>query len=83
MIVGNLRYDIYSLLACCLTCCSWYIAAAPHLHHTLITPAYIVRGNEKPWWPDSFRSMYKLGLFPLVKRFQVQGLDAEIGRAHV
>ena len=77
MIVGNLRYDIYSLLACCLTCCSWYIAAAPHLHHTLITPAYIVRGNEKPWWPDSFRSMYKLGLFPLVKRFQVQGLDAD------
>ena len=73
MIIANLTYDTHSLLACCLTCCSWYIAAVPHLHHTLFTRVRRSHGNEKPWWPNSFRKMHKLGLFPLVKTFQVQG----------
>ena len=77
IIIGQLRYDIYSLLACCLTCYSWYIAAVPHLHNTLVTPTYVVPGNEKPWWPDSFRSMCKLGLFPLVKKLQMRELDVD------
>jgi len=36
IIVGYLTYDARSLRACTLTCYSWYIAAAPHLHHTLV-----------------------------------------------
>ena len=27
--------DTRALLACSMTCYSWYIAAVPHLHHTL------------------------------------------------
>ena len=73
MIIAHLTYDTHSLLACCLTCCSWYIAAVPHLHHTLFTQIRRPHGNEKPWWPNSFRNMHKLGLFPLVKTFQVRG----------
>ena len=71
MITAHLAYDMHSLLACCLTCHSWYLASVANLHHTLITPT--IRGNGKPWWPDSFRKMHKLGLFPLVKRFHIQG----------
>ena len=69
MIIGYLTHDTDSFLACFLTCCSWYIVAVPHLH-TLITPA--TREKVKNWWPDCFRDMHKLGLFPLVKRLQVQ-----------
>src|SRR5258705_297900 len=68
MVIAYLVYDIPSLLACCLTCCSWYIAAAANLHHTLIT---LILKNQENWWPNSFRNMHKLGLFPLVKRFQI------------
>ena len=71
MIIAHLAHDKSSLLACCLTCSSWYIAAVSHLHHTLITPT--IGENDKIWWPDSFRDMHKLGLFPLVKRLRVQG----------
>ena len=73
MIISHLACHTVSLLACCLTCCSWYITAAPHFHHTLVTP-YIC-GSSKCWWPDSIRNMHKLGLFPLVKRFQVRGFQ--------
>ena len=70
MIIAHLACHTVSLLACCLTCCSWYIAASPHLHHTLVTPSY---SNDNLWWPDSIRDMHKLGLFPLVKRFKFRG----------
>ena len=72
MIIAHLTLDKRALLACCLTCYSCYIAAVPHLHHTLIT-RHLERGQEKFWWPHSFYEMHKLGLFPLVKRFQVHG----------
>jgi len=75
MIITNFIYDTPSLLACSLTCYSWYIAVVPHLHHTLVTPVYFGHGDEKRWWPDSFQSKHKLGLFPLIKKFQVPGLD--------
>ena len=78
IIIVYLIFDTSSLLACSLTCRSWYIAAVPHLHHTLITPVYYGRGDEKRWWPDSFRSMHELGLFPLIKRFQVPGSDEKL-----
>ena len=73
MIIGHLFYDPFSLRACCLTCYSWYIAAVRHLHSALITPIYRKHENSKLWWHDSFQSMHKLGLLPLVKKLQVQG----------
>ena len=72
MIIAHLAFEKDALLACRLTCRSWYIAAAPHLHHTLITPFF--HEDRKAWWPPSFRDMRKLGLFPLVKKLQIQGL---------
>lgn len=75
IIITHLIYDTSSLLACSLTCRSWYIAIVPRLHHTLVTETYIGHGDEKRWWPDSFQSMHKLGLFPLIKKFQVPGLN--------
>jgi len=55
-----------------LTCYSWYIVAVPHLHHTLITPMYFSRSiPDKPAWPKPLRGMHKLGLLPLVQKFQI------------
>ena len=70
MIIAHLIYDTSSLLACSLTCCSWYIATVPHLHHTLVaTPrGRYSTGSE---WPKPLLHMHKLGLLPLVKKFQV------------
>jgi len=73
MIIAHIFYDPRSLLACCMTCYSWYIAAVPHLHQTLVTPDY--SWDSKRWWDDSFQRMCTLGLFPLVKKFQVRGTE--------
>ena len=37
LIISHFTYDRRSLLACSLTCHSWYIAAASHPHHSLTT----------------------------------------------
>ena len=71
MIIAHLIYDRRSLLACSLTCYSWYIAVVPHLHHTLITPTYDASMREKFKWPKPLRNMHRLGLLPLVKNFQI------------
>ena len=36
IIIDYLTYDAHCLRACALTCYAWYIAAVPHLHHTLV-----------------------------------------------
>ena len=79
MMIAHLIYDEFSLLAYSLTSYSWYLAAVPHLHHTLITPVYLLRENEQLRRPDSFRHIYELGLFPLVKKFHVKGVDPYVG----
>ena len=71
MIVAHLIYDKRSLLACSLTCYSWYIAAVPHLHRTLITPTYDASMEEKFKWSKPLRNMHRLGLLPLVNSFQI------------
>jgi len=71
MIIAHLTCNTHSLLACSLTCYSWYIAAVPHLHHTLVTPAYSWCRNSKFTWPKPLRHMHELGLLPLVKKFEV------------
>ena len=78
MIIGHLIYDKRSLLACSMTCYSWYIVTVPHLHHTLITRAYFwdrvywdrYRG---PKWPKPLRNVHNAGLLPLVKKFHIFG----------
>jgi hypothetical protein len=73
MIISQIFYDPFSLRACCLTCYSWYIAAVRRLHSALVTPTYRRHGNKKLWWPNSFRSMQKLGLLPLVMEVRIRG----------
>ena len=73
MIIAHLALDVHSLLACSLTCSSWYIAAIPHLHRTIIAQTYPWCTNKKSIWPTPLRNMHKLGLLPLVKRFQFHG----------
>ena len=70
MIIDYLRYDICSLRACTQTCYSWYIAAVPHLHHTL-TVRLGWCNESKFRWPNSIRYRHMLGLLPLVKEFRV------------
>ena len=73
MIINQLFYDPFSLRTCCLTCYSWYFAAVRHLHSALVTPTYRKHGDKKLWWHNSFRSMHKLGLLPLAKKFRIRG----------
>jgi len=66
-------YDKRSLLACSLTCYSWYIAVVPHLHHTLTTENYTYfLTDRKPLWPKPLQKSYQLGLLPLIKRFRIR-----------
>ena len=65
MIILYLIYDIQSLKACSLTCYSWYIAAAPHLHHT-----FVFRGVDRAGL-KSLSARHALGLLPLVKDLRI------------
>jgi len=71
IVIAYLTYDMRSLRACTLTCYSWYIAAVPHLHHTLtIIDGY--SGDRRFEWPNPIRYMHMLGLLPLVKKLSVR-----------
>ena len=79
MIIAQPIHDMQSLRVCSLTCFSWYIAAVPHLHHTLVTPAYPCRpseGEQRFFWSKPLRGMYKLGLLPLVKNLQIRAVKS-------
>jgi hypothetical protein len=74
MIITHIAHDLAALKVFSLTCHSWYIAAVPHLHHTLTlrekTPT-IVHGELRP-----LSQLHQLGLMPLVKEIRVvQWLD--------
>jgi len=77
MIVANLTNSTRSLLACSLTCRSWYIAAVPHLHHTLTTSTWYMCEYAKLEWPKPLRNAHRLGLLPFVKKFQIQRRDPQ------
>ena len=71
VIISYFIYELDTLLACSLTCYSWYIAAVPHLHHTLtIDNRECYRWREHQW-PSPLRNSYKLGLLPLVKQLRI------------
>ena len=69
MIIAHLTYNKCSLMACSLTCRSWYIASTPHLHYTFVLE-YVTRGRRK--WPKPLQKTNKLGLLPLVKRLRLR-----------
>ena len=71
MIIAHLIYNKRSLLACSLTCYSWYIVAVPHLHYTLVTLTDPPHMSSRLKWPKPLRDMHKLGLLPLVKKFHI------------
>ena len=72
MIIAHLIYETNDLLACSLTCYSWHTATVPHLHHTLIAQTH-PRYAKKPMWHKALQNMHRLGLLPLVNKFQVHG----------
>ena len=76
MIIAHLIYDKRSLYACSLTCLSWYIAAVPHLHHTLITSTEHQEYRTSRW-PNPIWYMDSLGLLPLVRKFHILTYDLE------
>ena len=67
IIIDYLQYDRRSLRACTLTCYSWYIAAVPCLHDTLI----VYMGDPNFRWREPISRMHTLGLLPLVKTFWI------------
>ena len=73
-ILSHLIYDTPALLACSLTCYSWYIAAVSHLHHSLTidNECFLHRWPKKRHWPGTLERLYDLGLLPLVKRLRVR-----------
>jgi len=81
MIISYFTYDTRSLLACSMTCYSWYTAAVHHLHHTLTTDDYGPRRSSGGhMWPRPLQKAHELGLLPLVKRFQVRmGIAMDAG----
>jgi hypothetical protein len=72
VIIAHIAYfdhNLRTLKACSLTCHSWYIAAVPHLHHTLTLTHrkfHTTRNRLKP-----LSKLHQLGLMPLVKELRV------------
>jgi hypothetical protein len=73
VIISYFIYNTRALKACSLTCYSWYIAAVPHLHHSLTTDNWsYFPGDGKYWWPNPLKKSYHLGLLPLVQRLRIR-----------
>ena len=65
--------DIRNLLACSLTCRSWYLATVSHLHYSLTTDESPYASEDKNYqWPGPLEKMYEFGLLRLVKRFRIR-----------
>ena len=69
MIIAHLIYDLRALKACSLTCLSWYIAAVPHLHHTITFREKIIFITQTRLRPLS--KLHGLGIIPLVREVRV------------
>ena len=72
MVVAYLAYDTGSLLACCHTSRSWYIAAMSHRRLTLdVHTDSNWFMDKKRWWPRPLRMVYKFGLLPFVTKLLI------------
>ena len=69
MIIAHLTHDLDPLKACSLTCRSWYITAAPHIHHILRLRKEIPGKSFGELQPLS--KLHELGLIPRIKEVQV------------
>jgi hypothetical protein len=69
MIITHTARDLNTLKAFSSTCRSWYIAAAPHLHHTLTLRDDMLSTTHSELKPLS--KLHHLGLVPLVKEIRV------------
>ena len=79
MIIAHIAHDLESLKACSLTCHSWYIVAAPHIHRTLTLrrekPSYTHSKMNPPSARHKLKPLSKLrdlGLMPLVEEIRVE-----------
>ena len=64
IIIANIAHNLDALKALSLTCHSWHIATAPHLHHTLTLASR-----------DELRllsKLHRLGLMSLIKEIRVE-----------
>ena len=77
MITAHLTHDLDVLKACSLTCRSWYIAVAPHIHHTLTLNDKACDESRCGLKPLS--ALHGLGLAPLIKEIRVSGGWSEWG----
>jgi hypothetical protein len=74
-ILSYLVGDMDALLACSLTCRSWYLTTVRHLHYSLTTDHDSVPPMDRTHpmqWPEPLKKMYEFGLPPLVKRLRVR-----------
>ena len=72
-IISHFFDDIRTLLACSLTCRSWYIGTIRHLHHSLTTDDdSFLPVDKKTWWPGPLKKKWEFGLLPLVKRLRIR-----------
>lgn len=69
MIIARVLPDMSTLKACSKTCCCWYIAALPHLHHTL-TLSQCFRDPPRRGLIQ-LQNLGKMRLLPLFKRLQI------------
>ena len=69
MIIAHIAHDLATLKAFSLTCRSWYIAAVPHLHHTLTLTDNMLATTYEELKPLS--KLHRLGLMPLIRKIQV------------
>lgn len=72
-IIAYLIHDTNSLLTCSLFSHSWYIAAVPHLHRTLIVRMDSHSRDKETKWPKSLRTASKFGSLPFVTRLIIYG----------
>jgi len=72
MIIAHLTRDLGALKACSLTCYSWYTAAVPHIHRTLVLGERRPDKNRHKLKP--LFKLHKLGLVPLIKEIRVDQL---------
>ena len=69
-IIAHIACDLDALKACSLACRSWYIAAVPHFHHTLILKSDLSGTAHDKLKPLS--ELHQLGLALLIKEIRVE-----------
>ena len=74
MVISCFVYDKQSLLACSMTCYSWYMIAVSYLHYSLtIDDEHSLCGFTTRYsWPRPLEESFNLGLLPHVKRFRIR-----------